>query len=47
MSDGVYDTLSWREIESELSVRSDAQSKALKIIERVNLSKNLIKITPV
>ena len=39
MSDGVYDTLSWREIESELSVRSDAQSKALKIIERVNLSK--------
>lgn len=39
MSDGVYDTLSWREIESELSVRSDAQAKALKIIERVNLSK--------
>ena len=39
MSDGVYDTLSWREIESELSVRSDAQSQALKIIERVNLSK--------
>lgn len=39
MSDGVYETLIWREIEQELAQGRDAQAQALQIIERVNRSK--------
>lgn len=39
MSDGVYETLRWREIETELAKRQSSQQKALEIIERVNRSK--------
>lgn len=39
ISDGVYETLRWREIEQELAQGKDAQRQALRIIERVNQSK--------
>lgn len=39
MSDGVYETLRWREIEYELSEGKDLQQQAFRIIERVNRSK--------
>lgn len=39
MTDGVYETLGWRELEEELSAGKDAQRQALQIIERVNRSK--------
>jgi serine/threonine protein phosphatase PrpC len=39
LSDGVFETLRWREIEKELAQGEDAQQQALRIIERVNLSK--------
>lgn len=43
MSDGVFETLRWREIEHELSIGKDAQQQALRIIERVNRSKKANK----
>lgn len=43
MSDGVFETLRWREIEHELSIGKDAQQQALRIIERVNRSKKTNK----
>ncbi|EIW19159.1 PP2C family protein-serine/threonine phosphatase [Pelosinus fermentans] len=39
ISDGIYETLLWREIEHELAQGRDAQQQALRIIERVNRSK--------
>ncbi|HML32138.1 PP2C family protein-serine/threonine phosphatase [Sporomusa sphaeroides] len=39
LSDGVFDTLCWREIEQELGQGRDAEQQALRIIERVNCSK--------
>lgn len=38
-SDGVFETLRWREIEQELAQGRDAEQQALRIIERVNRSK--------
>lgn len=39
MTDGVYETLGWRDLEAELSSGQDAQRQALAIVERVNRSK--------
>lgn len=39
MSDGVYETLNWRELETELAIGKDCQRQALEIIQRVNRSK--------
>lgn len=39
MTDGVYETLPWRELEQELAGGKDAQRQALRIIERINRSK--------
>lgn len=39
MTDGLYETLPWRDLEQELASGQDAQKQALRIIERINRSK--------
>lgn len=39
LSDGIYETLRWRDIEEELSIGRSSQKQALRVIEQVNRSK--------